>query len=213
MAGPFLVASPSATKSGVVNLGPLSGLREWNFWENDPRQGDRPQDAITAVQAYKRVPWLFRAVNLRANTLADIPWAIYRGTELVITSDKDDERELPAELAWLKPAAGKGTDPTQDSLVDLIRKTELDLCLAGAAYWKRDANRLRTMGYRRCCRPRSRPTSTATPAWSASSDRCPAPKKPRPSRSRTWCSGGCPPSTPSSAPAWHPRWSRCARPA
>ena len=30
MAGPFLVASPSATKSGVVNLGPLSGLREWN---------------------------------------------------------------------------------------------------------------------------------------------------------------------------------------
>ncbi len=152
MAGPdspFIGAS--ATKNGNVSLGPISGIKEWNFWENDPKQGDDPAHSVTTTQAYSRVPWLFRSVNLRANTIADMPWSIMKGKTEIVTSDKDDERigTLPQELSWIKPVSGKGTDPTQDSLVDLLRKTELDLCLHGAAYWKRDSNRVRTRAFRR----------------------------------------------------------------
>ena len=36
---------------------------------------------------YQRVPWLFRAVDIRANALSNIPFSIYRGSEIIDNSD------------------------------------------------------------------------------------------------------------------------------
>ena len=105
-------------------------------------------DNLTPEQAYKSVPWVYRAVSLRAQALADLPWAITRlrgsagrgngkGAEVV---SSEDYREV-AGLEWL----GK--------LPSLLYHTELSLCLGGAAYWMAERqpltrDRARTVGYR-----------------------------------------------------------------
>jgi len=141
---PFVFATAS-TKS--VNLGPISGLREWNFWQRD---AIREQHAITPSQAYSRVPWLYRAVMLRSNSVGDVPWVILHGKTEILTSE-DDETAPPAELTWVRPPpVGRNVDPTRATLGELLRLIELDLCLSGKAYWLTDANRLgKRKSYRR----------------------------------------------------------------
>lgn len=135
MAGPnspFLTAT--ATKSSV-NLGPISNLRELNFWQRD---AIRQPVGITPTEAFACVPWLYRSVTLRADSLADVPWSIYQGKTEILTSE-DDETDPPIGLEWIRPAkAARNVDPTRPTLGDLLRITEIDLCLSGAAYWLPD---------------------------------------------------------------------------
>lgn len=140
---PFIGAS---VKSGTVSLGPLSGLREWNFWQRDAL---RVEIGLTPSQAYGRVPWLYRAVNLRSHAVGDVPWKIFKGKTSVLSSE-DDEQTPPVELTWVRPpSVGRNIDPTRQGLGELLRLIELDLCIEGKAYWLTDVNRGRVRFYRR----------------------------------------------------------------
>ena len=77
-------------------------------------QGLSDEPDIEAV--YQTVAWCYRCVNLRANALGAIPYTILRG---------ENETEWPIPLH------------------DLWWVTESALCLFGAAYWLKRANRMR----------------------------------------------------------------------
>jgi len=77
-------------------------------------QGLSDEPDIEAV--YQTVAWCYRCVNLRANALGAIPYTILRG---------ENETEWPIPLH------------------DLWWVTESALCLFGAAYWLKRANRSR----------------------------------------------------------------------
>lgn len=83
---------------------------------------------------YQSVPWVYRAVSLRAQAIADMPWAVMRGKTEVVTSD--DMETTPPGLEWL------------GSLSSLLQRVEIALCLTGSAYLLRERNRVRTLGYR-----------------------------------------------------------------
>lgn len=142
---PF-IGVQAQVKSGSVSLGPLSGLREWNFWQRDAL---RVELGLTPSQAYGRVPWLYRSVNLRSHAVGDVPWKIFKGKTVVLSSE-DDEQTPPLELTWVRPpSSGRNIDPTRPTLGELLRLIELDLCLEGKAYWLTDVNRGRIKFYRR----------------------------------------------------------------
>lgn len=73
---------------------------------------------------YAKVAWIYRAVNLRAGALASIPFTIYQG---------EDEFDWPKDI----------------NLVRLLRVTEADLCLRGAAYWLKVASPLKLVELQR----------------------------------------------------------------
>ena len=57
--------------------------------------------AMTAREAYEQVGWYKRCVDVRARTLAALPWAIYgRGDDPVLTESED----TPPDLAWFNAA-------------------------------------------------------------------------------------------------------------
>jgi HK97 family phage portal protein len=69
------------------------------------------------------VGWLYACVNLRADRLSSMPWAIFRG-ETQLLSNEDD---LSA-YAYL------------DNFQELLELTESALCLCGYAYWFKQRN-------------------------------------------------------------------------
>ena len=72
-------------------------------------------DEPTKTQLYKTVAWVHRCIELRANNLSAIPYAILRGeTEL---------EEFPVEFP------------------QLFNDLERDLCIFGAGYWLKDKPR------------------------------------------------------------------------
>lgn len=80
---------------------------------------------------YRAVPWLFRGVVLRAQTIATLPFAIWRGEEKI-----DDSSN------W-RNAVGFLSDP-----VRLLWHIEASLTLTGCAYLFRERNRMRTLQLR-----------------------------------------------------------------
>jgi phage portal protein BeeE len=109
----------------------------WNYIAGHPEESEdhSPQ------QLFGVVPWLYRGVHLRAQALSDIPWSLKRkGKEI---SSWDDYNPIP-EAPWV----GK--------LTSLLYRTEIAICLWGAAYWQRIGNKLgevapkadRTLAYR-----------------------------------------------------------------
>lgn len=93
-------------------------------WEWLTNGEEGPGSDLTPTQAYQLVPYLYRAVDLRAKTLSGLPWSLRR------------ERD----------GADVSRNPLYRSLVRGLRmrlyETEGALCLYGAAYWLKETNRL-----------------------------------------------------------------------
>lgn len=80
---------------------------------------------------YRRAPWLFRAIELRANAVANMPFRIMRG-----------EIEVDNSETW-QNTVGFWAEPSS-----LLWLTEAALCLWGTAYYWRDRNRAKALGLR-----------------------------------------------------------------
>lgn len=76
-------------------------------WVDALRQGER---LTGTIDAYGSVPMIYRAVNLRCDALSSVPFHIYRNDQ---------------EVDW----------PWSQDLAQLIKETERDLLLTGAAFW------------------------------------------------------------------------------
>lgn len=85
-----------------------------------------------AAKLYAVVSWLYRCVDVRAGAVANMPFEIRRGDEVVMTHDDD----APEQLAWLNELPG------------LLYRTEAALALTGQAYWFRERNLVRTLAVR-----------------------------------------------------------------
>jgi len=79
----------------------------------------------TPATLYQGVAYLYRCVDVRANALSAVPWALYKGDTEVVTNDAD---VWPQELSWCA------------NLEDLIWQTEAALCLTASAYWHKLRN-------------------------------------------------------------------------
>lgn len=77
-----------------------------------------PESVRTTQDAYSYVPLIFRAVNLRCDTLTSAPVHIYKGDR---------------EVDWPFPA----------DITSLLWLTEAAMLLSGAAYWEKAANKVR----------------------------------------------------------------------
>lgn len=76
-------------------------------WVDALRQGER---LTGTIDAYGSVPMIYRAVNLRCDAISSVPFHIYRNDQ---------------EVDW----------PFSQDLSQLIKETERDLLLTGAAFW------------------------------------------------------------------------------
>ena len=81
---------------------------------------DMPESPGTIRDLYHEVSYLHRAVNLRAGSLASMPWFIDRGDDNVIWTSEDDMPPKGLEFV--------------DNLVSLLYKTEAALALMGRGY-------------------------------------------------------------------------------
>ncbi len=97
----------------------MSGL-DW-----DIMFGGIDKDELDEHGAYNAVAWVRRCIEIRCNALAAIPVAIYSG---------DTDKEYDWEYADLLPR--------------ILWMTEAALQLYGAAYWLREANLVKDLGYR-----------------------------------------------------------------
>jgi HK97 family phage portal protein len=77
----------------------------------------------TPRNLYSLVGWLYACVNLRADRVAGMPWAIFKG-DAKVASDGDDLTAFPF----------------LDNFTDLLELTEGALCLLGYAYWFKARN-------------------------------------------------------------------------
>jgi len=89
----------------------------WVYLSGEPIKADDPRSY------YKIVPTLYRAVDIRASAIANLPWAIYRGETEYDTSENYEDKA--------------GLISNMNSMLYLI---EASLTLAGSAYWKREKN-------------------------------------------------------------------------
>lgn len=107
------------------------------------RLADLPEEAWTviagdgagqgeAASLYAAVSWLYRCVDARAGAVANMPWEIRRGKEVIMTPDGT----APERMAWLADLPG------------LLYRTEAAVTLTGRAYWFRERNLLRTLAVR-----------------------------------------------------------------
>jgi HK97 family phage portal protein len=90
-------------------------LNSW--WWGTPVEGG---NIMGALDAYRAVPWLFRAVDIRARAVAKMPYSLYAGRS------KRDLRK----------------DPQYTPLTRVLKRmfflAEAGLCLYGAGYWTKE---------------------------------------------------------------------------
>lgn len=84
-------------------------------------EGSDAHGELSAVRAQQVVPWVYRAVDLRANAIADMPFALYQSGGDALADD-----EIESVTAKLK---------------SLLYLTEAALCVYGAAYWVKETKR------------------------------------------------------------------------
>ncbi|NJK82269.1 MAG: phage portal protein [Chloroflexaceae bacterium] len=82
------------------------------------------EERATALETYQLVPYLYRAIDVRAKAIAGLPWSLRR---LV------DDAEVRDDPAYCTLLAGMRLR---------LYQTEAALCLYGAAYWLKEVNRL-----------------------------------------------------------------------
>ena len=116
----FRTVQNPATKA--IDLSPAG-----DFWYSAVRDEDNP----SGVDLLRAVPWLWRAVELRANAVAAMPFAIMAGE-----TERDNSADYANALGWLP-------DPRR-----LLWLTEAALCIYGAAYYWRERNRVATKAVR-----------------------------------------------------------------
>ena len=107
-------------------------------------------DSDTSAEAqrlYETVAFLYRCVEVRANALVALPWAVQRNDSDIWTNA---DGATPAELAALS------------DIPDLLWQTEAAMCLAGEAFWHKIETRARRLLEVRWLSP-----STITPVWDA----------------------------------------------
>lgn len=84
---------------------------------------DTDDSAILNVnQAYARVPWVKRAVKLRANAVSHVPFALMKGN-----ADITESEEYIALV---------------ESMRELLYLTEMSICKQGKAYWLLESNQV-----------------------------------------------------------------------
>lgn len=120
-----LIQVSNSNKSIALNDLPDSA---WRFLSGQPESGDSVLDAL-------RVPWVYRSINLRAQSISKCPIALMRGSAEFWTTE-DDKPLTDKKLVWIK------------KLPRLIDQTERSLCLWGAAYWLKETNPYGFIGYR-----------------------------------------------------------------
>jgi len=89
----------------------------WVYLSGEPLKKDDPRSF------YKIIPTLYRAVDIRASSISNLPWAIYKGDTEFDTSDNYENKT--------------GLISNMNLMLYLI---EASLVLAGSAYWKREKN-------------------------------------------------------------------------
>jgi len=106
---------------------PIIGTKSSLLWDEDTDAwvyiSGEPQRDANPRAFYKIIPTLFRAVDLRASSIANLPWAIMKGeTEYDVSDDYQNKAGLVSNM---------------NTMLYLI---EASLVLAGSAYWKREKN-------------------------------------------------------------------------
>src|SRR5260221_1442163 len=124
MAGPLIGVSSSGKSIALQDL-PDSAFR---FLAGAPSDQD-----FGVIAAYSKVPWIYRAVETRAQSIGRMPATIMRGKETIWTTD--EPTKFPARCEWFM------------GLPSLIGRTERALCIDGSAYWLKQRNRVRTLGF------------------------------------------------------------------
>jgi SPP1 gp7 family putative phage head morphogenesis protein len=107
-------------------------------------------DSDTSAEAqrlYETVAFLYRCVEVRANALVALPWAVQRNDSDIWTNA---DGAAPAELAALS------------DIPDLLWQTEAAMCLAGEAFWHKIETRARRLLEVRWLSP-----ATIKPVWDA----------------------------------------------
>jgi len=77
------------------------------------------------------VAFLYRCIDVRANAVASLPWAIYRGDTEIVSDDVD---EMPDELLFM------------EGIVPLLYRSEMALTLGSRAYMLKLRNRVQIKG-------------------------------------------------------------------
>ena len=95
--------------------------------------GNMPWDTSgqSAASLTEAVSFLYRCIDVRANTLASMPWSLLRGDEEIANDDTD---EMPVGLEYL------------DNLTTHLHRIEYALCTGSRAYLYKQANRIRVKG-------------------------------------------------------------------
>ena len=89
----------------------------WTYLSGRPVIGDDPH------AFYKVIPTMFRAVDIRATSIATMPWSLMRGEEEYETSEAYENKE-----------------GLVGSMYNMLYLIEAALVAAGEAYWKREKN-------------------------------------------------------------------------
>jgi SPP1 gp7 family putative phage head morphogenesis protein len=133
-----------ALGNGIKSI-PLDQLHSWAEFGNVPwatgRVGEKGVQELASTVAF-----LYRGIEMRASSLAVIPWSIYRakGEDTVWSSE---DPMPPPELQGFA------------DLQEILYRTEASLCLVSAAYLARLRNRIRTAGIQWL------DPNTMTPMW------------------------------------------------
>ena len=133
-----------AVGDGIKSI-PLSGITNWGDWGNMPwaSPAGGSQSITTLASA---VGYLFRAVELRANAVASVPWSVFQGN-----SDKPIwDSETPQAPVALTALA---------DLPELVYRSEAALSLGSRAFWYKERNRVRILSLRWL------DPSTMAPVW------------------------------------------------
>lgn len=91
---------------------------------------NRPSDKMSVEQAYQKVSWLRRCVDIRAEAFAGIPFTVRRRSTGTVIYDSESFGAPPSRFEWLM------------AMSDILRLQEMSIVLYGKAYWRplRDAS-------------------------------------------------------------------------
>ena len=106
---------------------PIIGTKSSLLWDEETDAwtyiSGRPVEPDDPRAFYKVIPTLFRAVDIRANAIANLPWALMKGETEYETSDTYENKT-----------------GLVSNMISMLYLIEASLVLAGSAYWKREQN-------------------------------------------------------------------------